>query len=159
MKCSQKAGVYVMVCPGCARKDEDSGKSGRQSSHVQAFADAVWDAHRDATIIWDWNCIANDSRSSIDATVICGQGCVQFEIDGAGHFLNNLTNRKREDELKDQFLNEQGLCVLRLHFRDQDRWGQYIERHLCTARPMTQYTESYKECLMGDQWADRIMKL
>ena len=155
IKAYDRAHCYKMICPNCV----DGGGIGRASSHVRAFSAAVWQVFPTACIVWDWNCLKHDSSVSIDATVLSGHGCAQYEIDGSGHFFDNLTNRQTKDETKDKLINDQQLCVLRLHFRDQEQWAEYIKMHMYTRRPCVQYTRSYLQCLRGEKAADMIMQL
>lgn len=129
-----------MSCPACDQRADENGeisRRGRSSALVKTFAAAVWQSFPSASIIWDWNCLRGAPRMSIDATVICGQGCAQFEIDSGIHFQNNLVNRQRSDDSKDIYICQQQLCVLRLHFRDQDRWNEYIVKHVNHPQPPT----------------------
>lgn len=159
VRTAQRAGVLDMACPVCDAENDGSNKRGRSSKHVKAFADAVWQCFPSAAIIWDWNCLQAAPRMSIDATVLCGQGCAQFEIDSGIHFQHNLVNRSRNDEVKDTLICQQQLCVLRLHFRDQERWKQYIVKHVNHPQPNIQYTQAFMECLRGESNQNRIMQL
>lgn len=157
----QRNGHLKLSCPQCA----DGAQNGqncskpRSSGHVHAFAKAVWSLVPDAQIIWDWNCVLADARMSVDATVMHGHRCSQYEIDGAHHFSDRLANRASIDSRKDAYMTQQGLCVLRLHYRDQNSWVRYIEQHIRQPKPFVQYTKSYKHCLCGESEQDRVLTL
>lgn len=162
LRSAQRAGTLDLACPVCDQHGDENGphtKRGRHSSHVAAFAATVWALYPRAVIVWDWNCVVNDSKMSIDATVLSGHGCAQFEVDGGVHFEHNLANRTRKDVLKDEYICEQKLPVLRLHYRDQNSWVKYIVKHVTSTEPGVQYTQAYQECLQGDELQQRVMKL
>ena len=99
---------------------------------------------------------------SIDATVLCGFGgahiwCSSFEIDGAGHFKQSLTDRNEEDKQKDKLLNASNEPVMRLHYRDQHAWERYIYMHITQPRSGISYTESYLDCLRGEKESEMIL--
>lgn len=162
LRSAQRSGTLALVCPVCTVHADENGRSrkrARHSSHVAAFAAAVWARYPRAVIVWDWNCLVSDSKMSIDATVLSGHGCAQFEVDGGVHFEDNLANRRQQDAVKDQYICEQKLPVLRLHYSDQALWDKYIVKHVTSPQLGVQYTQAYQECLRGDELQQRVMKL
>lgn len=138
------------------------GESQRSSTHVAAFADILQAMDCNLRVVWDWACVPANHRMSIDATVLCGVGgvhvwCSSFEIDGAGHFQQSLTDRAQRDKDKDKLLNASNEPVMRLHFRDQHVWNRYIKMHISQLHSGISYTESYIHCLRGEKESEMIL--
>lgn len=137
----------------------ERGNGRRTSEHMLEFARILWDYRPDAKVIWEWNCVLGSSRMSIDASVWCDHRCTLFEIDGAQHFSTCMTYRIDADGKKDNLLNEQGLCVMRLHVQDQPEWAKYVRHHLRCPKPGVQYSKFYAHCIDGEHYRDRIVRL
>jgi len=58
----------------------------KHSKYVKQFVEEVLKIDSSAVIIWDWCCVPGSTHMSIDASVVHGQRCTNFEIDGPQHF-------------------------------------------------------------------------
>ena len=162
MKSAQRKRHTRLPCSLCDQNQVISPGEARNpsaSSHVEVFAGIVKQKFPDAKVIWEWNCIAADTSMSIDATVLCGYGCAQFEIDGSTHFSDKIANRSELDKTKDGYMCQQRLCVLRLHHKDQDEWAEYIEQHIKHPQQLVHYTKSYWHCLQAETGRHRVLTL
>lgn len=87
---------------------------------------------------------------SIDASVVHGQRCTNFEIDGPQHFKEKKCVRNYADTQKDVQLANAGWGVMRLHHKDKTEWQKYIKHQMHTGGRQLLCTESYKAYLIGD---------
>jgi len=161
VKSVQKAAQRGQPLFVCAVHDE-SGNGSRSSKHIREFARCMWTLRPHARIIWDWNCVEADVSRSIDATVWCGLRCTHYEVDGAQHFSTCMTSRDSADEDKDMMLNQAQvplLCVLRLHFLDQENWCKYVNKHLQHPTAGVCYSKAYQQCLSGHVEEQSIIQL
>lgn len=125
----------------------------RTSYYTACFYDelmSVADSLNVCGVVWDWVDLPQDHHMHIDATVFTNTSHYRFEIDGEQHFSDGETARKHLDETKDEYLNECGAGVFRLHYRDKDSWGLHICAALKEPRQLVQYSSSYKSCLEGE---------
>lgn len=102
-------------------------------------------------IVWDWFDVPDSGSSNhkmhIDATVLHGETCMRFEIDGETHFSSDGTSRVAIDEEKDDVLRDAGVGILRLHYLDVDIWAQCVLCALQRQDSSVKYTPSYRHCL------------
>lgn len=117
----------------------------KHSQYVPVFYDLVKKIDPAAKIIWDWCCVPGRPKMSIDATVMHGQRCTAFEIDGKQHFYERECKRSRLDVSKDKILMKQGRGMMRLHYKDKHQWEQYIRYHMARPVSIVQCTQSYEE--------------
>lgn len=121
-------------------------KPARGSSLVQVFMQKLLMLDSQAIVIWDSNTVPDNPKMSIDATVISGGKCAQFEIDGAHHFL---VDNQDVDARKNMAMTRAGRGLMRLHYKDQPEWGKYIAAQLRSPSTTVQGTASYGRSQCG----------
>jgi hypothetical protein len=122
------------------------------STYARRFYDAVRALDVQVRgIVWDWFDVPDDENSNhkmhIDASVFCEASCIRFEIDGETHFHNSGTSRNNLDEQKDALLREHSVDMVRLHYMDAERWGEYVMIAVTKTHGTVRYTGSYRHCL------------
>lgn len=122
------------------------------SKYVRLFAAKIKKIDHHAKIIYDWRCIPRRKNMSIDATVLRGDKCTNFEIDGEHHFNEKECTRDELDEVKDREISELGCGLMRLHYKDRDQWEQYIRHHLASPQHSMQCTPSYAQYMVGNPY-------
>lgn len=125
----------------CPAHDPTDAKA---SSLITHFMEELMKIDCSARVIWDSNTVPGQPKKSIDATVVCGGRCVQFEVDGDQHFRGKQIETDRD---KNRALTAAGRGLLRLHYNDKSDWGKYIADHLKRPSTGVQGSASYK------QWA------
>ena len=100
-------------------------------------------------VFWDTRCVPGRTNMSIDATVMHGQRCSWFEIDGKHHFNEKECKRSVLDTEKDRILINAGYGMMRLHHKDKDQWEQFIKYHMSMPESRVQCTPSYGEYMVG----------
>lgn len=95
---------------------------------------------------------------SIDASVVHGQKCTNFEIDGPQHFKAQKCLRNDADTQKDLKLTNAGWGAMRLHHKDKSEWHRYILHQMHTDGKKLLCTESYKPYLIGDHGEPTVIE-
>jgi hypothetical protein len=103
-------------------------------------------------VVWDWFDVPDNHHMHIDATLFAGDSCYRFEIDGETHFDSSGTQRSDADLRKDAILREYSVRLLRLHYRDADKWADYMQHFITWSQQgevqnSVVYTGSYRDCL------------
>lgn len=148
----QKPSKTRFQCPA------HNNASAKHSQYVQAFADTLERLDGNLRVIWDWACVPGNAHMSIDATVLCGWRCANFEIDGPVHFCDRQCIRSNSDAAKEELLLCNGWGLMRLHYMDVKVWGKYVKHHVMGAASCVLCTESYKQYFMGDHLSPRILR-
>lgn len=128
------------------------------SKYAKLFAEEVLKIDSSAAIVWDWHCVPKNKFMSIDATVVHGDKCTSFELDGPQHFTERECSRNAADEKKDMLLMKAGWGVMRLHHKDKDEWHQYINHMMHGAGNKVVCTASYMTYLTGDHGEPTLIK-
>lgn len=131
----------------------------RYSKYVKCFADEVLKIDSSAAIFWDWHCVPHNTRMSIDATVMHGDRCTSFELDGPQHFNEKNCTRNDADARKDRIVMNSGWSLMRLHHKDKDQWHEYIKCQMAGAACKVVCTAAYTHYLTGDNGEPTVMKL
>ena len=126
------------------------GENKHHSQYVTKFLEALREVDQEAAVVWDWHCVPGDHRMSIDATVIHGDRCSNFEIDGPQHFNARACDRQRTDKNKDARLFTAGWGLMRLHYKDKEEWQHYIRHHMHKPEDTVQCTQSYEQYMVGE---------
>lgn len=131
------------------------------SKLAKAFANILFDIDSTARVVWDYHCVPDRPKMSIDVCMQSGARWHLFELDGSGHFYSNFTRRNDIDVQKDAAMNGAGMGMLRLHYRDQEKWPAYTREFMqLQSRPTcVKYTESYRDCIAGEVEEDDVIKL
>ena len=95
-----------------------------------------------AIVIWDSHSVPGNANMSIDATVLCGHKCVQYELDGSHHFNEN---QQEKDRYKNLLMMKAGRGLMRLNYNDIDEWDRYILGHMNGSATIVHCTASYKQ--------------
>ena len=127
------------------------------SSYVAIFAENMKRIDPTARIIWDWRCFPKRKNMSIDATVLHGHKCSNFEIDGEGHFNERECTREAPDHKKDIEVYNCGCGLMRLHYKDRYCWEKYIRHHLACPKGSMQCTPSYREFMDGHAYEPKVL--
>lgn len=115
---------------------------------TQRFFSALKECKLSRVCIWDWCCIPGHPRMHVDAIVVQPNGLVHmFEVDGSSHWQHGLDQRSDADIRKDALFVEQNQGLLRLHFKDEELWKNYIEYFSSAEQYRVKYTDSYRLCL------------
>lgn len=141
------------LCPAHQRRCSNYSK------YVKHFAEAVLKVDSSAAIVWDWNCVPQNKRMSIDATVVHGDQCTSFEIDGPQHFNEKNCTRSDIDAQKDKMVMNCRWSLMRLHHKDKNDWHEYIKQHMHTSACKVVCTASYTNYLTGDHGEPTVIKL
>ena len=147
----EKTGTSRLKCP-CHYSDADKPSAG--SSLVQRFMGEL--LKLGAIVIWDSHCVPGNGSMSIDATVVCGHKCAQFEVDGSHHFNEE---QQEKDRRKNSLMNTAGRGLMRLHYKDINDWGKYIAGHMCDSATTVQCTASYRTWLTGEHGDPTIVSV
>ena len=150
------SGCYRVLRLATVQKDDSPATFGcpahnslhpKYSPYVPLFYDLVKKIDPAAKIIWDWCCVPGRPKMSIDATIVHGQRCTAFEIDGGRHCDERECKRSCKDVIKDEILMKMGRGMMRLHHKDKDQWEQYIRYHMARPVSIVQCTQSYEDCV------------
>lgn len=89
---------------------------------------------------------------SVDVALLqpCGHVCL-VEADGSSHFQEGIHDRNKRDLVKDQAIQESGLSMLRLHYKDESNWHLYLQEILDQKCCGVRYTAAYSLCIENDQ--------
>lgn len=136
----KKAKNWRLTCPF---HDPDDPKA---SSLVTHFMQELMKFDSSARVIWDSSSVPGNRSMSIDATVLCGGRCVQFELDGRQHFCDA---QQETDERKNTCMTTAGHALMRLHSDDKSEWGKYIADQLQRPTKGVQCSASYRQWLGG----------
>jgi hypothetical protein len=120
------------------------------SSHVAKFLNIISGVLGDSIVIRDWVDVPRGHRRHFDSTVISVTRAFhawRFEIDGKRHFLARGTKRDMADWEKDDILNSAGVSLLRLHHKDEQRWGQDVVAFMGNPEGRVVYSPAYYHCL------------
>ena len=96
---------------------------------------------------------------SIDVCMQSGAGWYLFELDGSGHFKSNFTRRNDTDVDKDAAMNRAGMGMMRLHYRDIEKWAAYTRLFMQSGSTCVKYTEAYRDCIAGEEYEDHVITL
>ena len=115
---------------------------------VQRFMRELLGLDHHVVVIWDSHSVPGNARMSIDATVVRGHRCVQFELDGSHHFTEE---QQEKDRRKNLLMIQARRSMMRLDYKDIDAWYKYIARHLLqSSAPAVYCTASYQTWLTGE---------
>lgn len=129
------------------------------SKYVKKFAEEVLKIDGAAAIVWDCNCVAGNKRMSIDATVVHGDRCTSFELDGPQHFNEKRCTRNDIDAEKDKLVMKTGWGLMRLHHKDIDDWHVYIKHQMQGAVCKVVCTASYTSYLTGEHGEPTVIRI
>jgi hypothetical protein len=131
-----------LACPA-----DPNGTCCTRSGHVAAFYFTLEQVMADSMYVWDWIDVPGCDGMHFDSTVIPMTGAIcalRFEIDGRRHFRAHTRKRQDVDWAKDDAVNELRVPLLRLHWQDEAKWGQFIRRFVMQPGQTVVYSASYK---------------
>ena len=138
-----------LACPA-----EPGSSCETASKHVVAFHGSIQHLLQDRMVVWDWCDVPGGRGMHFDCTVITLTGAFRawrFEIDGKRHFKPYTGRRQEADWRKDALVAVAGVALLRLHYKDEPRWGQFIDTFLRLPALEVRYTPAYRHCLQHTQ--------
>ena len=121
-----------------------------KSRHVAHFYATAGQVLAGSMYVWDWIDVPGGEGMHFDCTLVAVTGAfcaLRFEIDGKRHFVPHSSKRLTADWEKDDIVNDLGVPLLRLHWKDKARWGQLMRRFALAPEPKVIFSAAYRAYL------------